>query len=118
MEQIERRPSFDEMITGSDFATLSSTSRGALDGLIHTDKIAEHAHGDIFALSPTQLCTFLATHNVLAAPKKLKGSAGRTQTADSLWILLKRHHGNSRDPPRFRVYKCIYHACPQWSFVP
>jgi hypothetical protein len=75
------------------------------------DELAEQGPKDIFAWAPTETCNFLATHNIIAASSELRGAVGRRQTASTLWQPLELHYGNSRDSPRFRIYKCTYPGC-------
>jgi hypothetical protein len=76
---------------------LSSSSRSALDALACANNLAEQT--GLFPWTSTQLCNFLAIHNILAAPGTFRGT---TQTqcwgADMLSPLLERHDGYSRDP--------------------
>lgn len=95
----------DDMVGGADVNSLSSSSHGVLDPLIFADEIAEQSNG-LFDWSLTQMCNFLATHNILGAPSRLKEA--QHQTADMLWQPLQRHYGNGRDSPRFRIYRCTY----------
>jgi len=59
-------------MSGVSVKTLSSRSRAALLGVMQADEIAEQGRGSFFE-SPTQMCDFLATHNILSAPSPLRG---------------------------------------------
>jgi hypothetical protein len=83
-------------------------------------ELANIGPSGLFALSPTRLCVFLASRNILRAPDKLKGIATHQKSAKEIWNILQhyagnsrnilqRYAGNSRDSPKFRIYACVYH---------
>lgn len=73
---------------------LPSKSRDTLNALASAN---DEEQADLFAWRSTQLCNFLATHNILAALSTFRGRT-QYQNADMLSPPLEKHDGYSRDP--------------------